>query len=209
MLRAMPSHRIHICLLLIACCAVCAVSGCAYGEMRQVLRAQIATETDCAEILVEKKGVHYIQQKENKFKVTGCGILRTYTCPQEDGLVEYGKPICNFVEGDSDAPKLAAEVAEGIEDPFADEDGTPAAAAPSEAAAPAEPVAKPAEATPAVTAEPEAKPGEETPAATTEPEAKPAEEKPAEEKPTAPAEPGAKPAEPEAKPAEPEAKPAE
>ena len=46
MLRAMPSHRIHMCQLLIAGCAVSVVSGCAYGEMRQVLRAQIATETD-------------------------------------------------------------------------------------------------------------------------------------------------------------------
>lgn len=83
--------------------------GCAYGELTQVLRTEVASEVDCPELEIEKKGLAYLDEdpESDQFKVSGCGVLRTYTCPQKDGLVKYGKLPCTFVEGDPDQPDMS------------------------------------------------------------------------------------------------------
>jgi hypothetical protein len=121
MLRAM-SHRPLPAVAL--CLSVVAGLGCAYGEVRQVVRAQFASELNCPEVFIIKRDAWYQYDNPNQFKVTGCGVMRTYTCPKEDsGRVSYDEPACTWVEGDADAPKMAAPApeddamldAEGIE----------------------------------------------------------------------------------------------
>ena len=36
-------------------------------------------------------------------QISGCGVMRTYTCPDTKGLVSYGSAPCTFVNGDADA----------------------------------------------------------------------------------------------------------
>jgi hypothetical protein len=160
MLRAVPNAIVVTVVVLLA------GSGCAYGEVRHVVRSQFAAEVDCAEVQVERKGLAYLPDDSGKdrYKVVGCGVERTYTCPRDAGLVSYDdEALCTWVEGDSDRPQ-AATASEGVQDPFADgasgtdtaggeatESVAPAAAdepdAPEEAsepAAPAEPTVAPA-----------------------------------------------------------------
>jgi hypothetical protein len=116
MLRAMRSAAL-------TCLAVLSiVSGCAYGQMREVLRTQVASEADCPEIQVTKKGLKYFDEDEesDQYKVSGCGVLRTYTCPQKSGMVKYGSEPCTFVEGDPDQPTMKAPTPQDSEDPFGD-----------------------------------------------------------------------------------------
>lgn len=116
--------------------AIVAGAGCAYGEVRHVVRAQFASDVDCGDVLVEKKGFAYQPDAgdHERYKVTGCGVERTYTCPRDAGLVSYGEATCTWVLGDPDRP-VAAQTSAGSEDPFAsDEPAQPAA--PDEAAAP-------------------------------------------------------------------------
>ena len=118
MLRPMRSVALSpLALLLLS-----TVSGCAYGEVSQVLRTQVASEADCPEILVTKKGLKYFDEdlEVDKYMVSGCGMLRTYTCPAEDGLVKYGSEPCTFVEGDPDRPVMQAPKPMDEEDPFGD-----------------------------------------------------------------------------------------
>jgi hypothetical protein len=82
------------------------LGGCAYGEVRQVVRAQFASELDCPEVLLKKRELWYSYEGPDQFKAIGCGHVRTYTCPKS-GLVSYDEPVCTFVEGDADAPKMA------------------------------------------------------------------------------------------------------
>jgi hypothetical protein len=91
------------------------LGGCAYGEVRQVVRAQFATEFDCPEVLLKKRELWYSYEGPDQFKAIGCGRVRTYTCPKS-GLVSYDEPVCTFVEGDADAPKMAEMTPEGEED---------------------------------------------------------------------------------------------
>jgi hypothetical protein len=120
MLRPMRSVALSpLALLLLA-----TVSGCAYGELSQVLRTQVASEADCPEILVTKKGLRYFDEdpETDQYKVSGCGMVRTYTCPVEEGLVKYGSEPCTFVEGDPDQPVTQAAPADPAtaDDPFGD-----------------------------------------------------------------------------------------
>jgi hypothetical protein len=78
-------------------------SGCAYGELRQVLRAEFASETGCREVSIRRRDTWYAYS-ENFYKVSGCGQLRSYTCPAGDGIVKYGSSGCTWVAGDMDAP---------------------------------------------------------------------------------------------------------
>lgn len=91
-----------------------AFTGCAYGELHQVLRAQVASELSCPEVAVKKKGLAYLADEEelNRYLVTGCGVTRTYTCPDDPGLVSYDEPICTFEEGNTDQPEVAEMPAE-------------------------------------------------------------------------------------------------
>jgi hypothetical protein len=105
MLRAMSQRPL---LVVAFCVAVFAGFGCAYGEIRQVVRAQFASELDCPEVFIIKRDAWYQYENPNQFKVTGCGVMRTYTCPPEaTGRVSYDEPQCTWVEGDADAPKMA------------------------------------------------------------------------------------------------------
>jgi len=118
MLRPMRSVALSpLALLLLS-----TVSGCAYGELSQVLRTQVASEADCPEIMVTKKGLKYFDEdlEVDKYMVSGCGMLRTYTCPAEDGLVKYGSEPCTFVEGDPDRPVMKAPEPMDEGDPFGD-----------------------------------------------------------------------------------------
>jgi hypothetical protein len=121
MLRAMSARPLPAVAL---CVSLFAGLGCAYGEVRQVVRAQFASELDCPEVFILKRDAWYQYENPNQFKVTGCGVMRTYTCPKEaSGRVSYDEPACTWVEGDADAPKMAEPVpedgamqdAEGIE----------------------------------------------------------------------------------------------
>ena len=80
--------------------------GCAYGELRQVLRAQVASEIDCPDVVVQKSSQFAPGYKENQYTVRGCGVDRIYTC-SEDGMVSYGTTKCSYVAGAS-ATKPAA-----------------------------------------------------------------------------------------------------
>ena len=80
--------------------------GCAYGEMRQVLRAQVASEADCPELQVTKVPAYAEGYQENQYKVLGCGIDRLYTCNDPGGLVKFGDADCKYVA--AAAPKPAA-----------------------------------------------------------------------------------------------------
>jgi len=102
MLRAMRVSPYRMMVLMVL--GAVAATGCAYGEVRQVIRAQFASEFDCPEVQLRKRDSWYAQDNPNQFKVTGCGKVRTYTCDKEVGLVSYDSPACKFVEGDADAP---------------------------------------------------------------------------------------------------------
>jgi len=85
------------------------VSGCgAHGNVRQVIRQQFAAELNCREVQVLKRDVWYSYDSPHQYKVSGCGVLRTYACPvMESDTVSYDKPACTWVEGDADKPKSA------------------------------------------------------------------------------------------------------
>jgi hypothetical protein len=106
-------------------------AGCAYGEVRQVLRAQFASEMHCGEVQIRRRDAWYAYDGPDQYKVVGCGEVRTYTCPDTKGLVSYDKPPCTYVKGDADAP-----TAEKEKDEAADE---PGGAAPAPSPEPAEP----------------------------------------------------------------------
>jgi hypothetical protein len=83
------------------------LGGCAYGEVRQVVRAQFAAEIDCPSVTVEKRLPFQEGYVENQFVARGCGETRTYTCPAGDGLVSYDDKQCSYVKGDMTGSKLA------------------------------------------------------------------------------------------------------
>jgi len=106
MLRAMRTHTGSYALAACLLAALFTLSGCAYGQMTQVLRTQVASETDCPETKVVKRQV-YDGAGENEYEVTGCGESRNYVCPADEGLFSYDEPICTLGADDS-KPKLAA-----------------------------------------------------------------------------------------------------
>ena len=101
MLRAMRIRG--LCVVALCCLAI----GCAYGNIRQVLRTQFAAELDCSEVQIKQRELWFIADGPPQFKLIGCGVTRTYTCPNSDGLVAYGDDkLCTWIEGDADAPKI-------------------------------------------------------------------------------------------------------
>lgn len=115
MLRAMQLRRLPLAIFrssvsrsaLVGLALAAAGSGCAYGNVRQVLRAQFASDVDCADVTIKKRDFWYVSDNPHQYKISGCGVMRTYTCTQEDadGLVSYDEPACKWEEGDADAPK--------------------------------------------------------------------------------------------------------
>jgi hypothetical protein len=81
--------------------------GCAHGEVRQVIRAQFASELSCPEVTLKKRDTWYAYEGPDQYKVIGCGVVRTYTCPAGDGMASYDEPACTWVNGDADAPQMA------------------------------------------------------------------------------------------------------
>jgi hypothetical protein len=120
MLRAMSLRGIAVSVVWTALAA----TGCAYGEVRQVVRAQFASELNCPEVTITKRDAWYAYDGPHQWKVSGCGVMRTYTCPKIDGRVSYDEPACTWVEGDADAPQMSAprgqdpalDESEGIDD---------------------------------------------------------------------------------------------
>ena len=91
--------------LLISGLLALVASGCAYGEVKQVLRAQFASELNCSEVHMRRRDTWYAYDGPEQYKISGCGVMRTYTCPDTKGLVSYGSAPCTFVNGYADAPK--------------------------------------------------------------------------------------------------------
>ncbi|MEY4575943.1 MAG: hypothetical protein RL701_646 [Pseudomonadota bacterium] len=75
------------------------LSGCAYGQMTQVLRAQVASETDCSTLVVKPTTPYAANYQPNQYTVRGCNVDRVYTCKGEAGLVEYGDADCKVTAG--------------------------------------------------------------------------------------------------------------
>jgi hypothetical protein len=117
MLRAM-SFRSGSSVAVLGLLSASFAGGCAYGEVRQVVRAQFATELDCPEVQIKRRDAWYGYDTGNQFKVSGCGVMRTYTCNDPDGRVSYDEPACTWVEGDADAPQMAKPMPD---DPAMDE----------------------------------------------------------------------------------------
>jgi hypothetical protein len=91
--------------------------GCAYGELRHVLRSQVAAETNCPEIAVVKSPPYQPGYKEHQYLVKGCGIDRIYNCRKE-GLTKYGHAECTYVEGSSTfKPPAAAAPGPSLDEP--------------------------------------------------------------------------------------------
>lgn len=99
MLRTMSHHAVSKLGLTVSAALLLGnlLTGCAYGEMRQVLRAQVASEADCPELKVTKVPAYAEGYTENQYKVVGCGVDRVYTCNDSGGLVEFGSADCKFV----------------------------------------------------------------------------------------------------------------
>lgn len=107
-------------------------SGCAYGELRTVLRAQFASELNCAEVKIQKRALWYSYEGPDQYKISGCGVMRTYTCPATDGLVSYDEPQCKWVEGDADAPTINTDTEASPLDEAADDGDDEAGEEPDE-----------------------------------------------------------------------------
>lgn len=123
MLRRMLSAR----LVFPLCSLALAAGGCVYGELRQVLRTEVAAELDCPGVTVEPRNNEALRGSrdgDDQWKVRGCGVVRTYTCKAAgDETVTYGSTGCTYVDGDVDAPKLAVDTTEDLLDEDADGDG--------------------------------------------------------------------------------------
>jgi hypothetical protein len=115
MLRAMQLRRLPLVIFrssvsrsaLVGLALAATGSGCAYGSVRQVLRAQFASDVGCADVTIKKRDFWYVSDNPHQYKISGCGVMRTYTCTQEDAdsLISYDEPACKWEEGDADAPK--------------------------------------------------------------------------------------------------------
>jgi hypothetical protein len=100
------------------------LTGCAYGEMPQVLRAQVATESKCSEVVVRQAPSYTPGYSPNQYLVKGCGIDRVYTCNgDKGGLVKFGSADCSFVA--AGAPAQAAPGAAPSPGPSPEPDAEP------------------------------------------------------------------------------------
>lgn len=98
------------------------LAGCAYGELKQVLRAQVAAETNCGDVSVESTPLYTPGYAPGQYRVKGCGIDRTYLCPKQDGLVSYDDTPCKPVAAAAATPAApAAESDPALDEPLADE----------------------------------------------------------------------------------------
>ncbi len=157
MLRAMRARLFPVTALtwVALCLPLLSAAGCAYGEVRQVIRAQFASELNCPEVTLKHRALWYVSDSPDQYLVTGCGVVRTYSCPNVSGLVSYDTPPCTYVNGNADAPKRAVLA------PEEDTSDTSGGAAPEPEPAKSDTATKPGTAAPG-----KSKPAEETPEAT-------------------------------------------
>jgi hypothetical protein len=74
--------------------------GCSYGDVEQVLRSEVATSTECADVLVKPVPAYELGWKPGQYKVTGCGKDAVYNCKDEGGYVAFSsaKELCKVAE---------------------------------------------------------------------------------------------------------------
>lgn len=96
------------------------VSGCAYGSVQNVLRAQIASEMDCPEMRVRTRPIYEVGSVPGHYTASGCGIKRIYECPKDAGMVSYDEQVCSLLD-DPLAKKVAAPAEPS--DPMTDDMG--------------------------------------------------------------------------------------
>lgn len=95
--------------------------GCAYGELKQVLRAQVASEISCADVTVERSSFAQPGFKPGQYHVKGCGVDRLYDCPKAEGLVSYGSKVCTYTDTSAvKAPAPPPPAAESMDAPMDD-----------------------------------------------------------------------------------------
>lgn len=128
--------------------ALSLVGGCAYGQSQQVVRAQFASELECPDATAKARPVYAEGYKKGQYTVTGCGVVRTYSCEASDKLRSYDDQ-CSYVAGDMTVPMAkpvsvtGAPSDDGAGAAPMDEPQPEAAPAP-EPAKPAKPAVKPA-----------------------------------------------------------------
>jgi hypothetical protein len=98
------------------------LSGCAYGEMRYVLRSQVAKESGCADLTVQKQSPYSQNYTPNNYVIRGCGIDRLYTCQDDGGLVKYGSAQCSYKAANVPPPAATPAPAPGPDDGLAPDD---------------------------------------------------------------------------------------
>jgi hypothetical protein len=101
MLKTAESRLVLPTLFVLATGPMLALGGCAYGELKQVLRAQVASEISCGDVTIERSSPYAPGYKPGQYRVKGCGVDRTYECPKDTGLVSYNSKICTYVDAKS------------------------------------------------------------------------------------------------------------
>ncbi|MET0386672.1 MAG: hypothetical protein ABW321_11975 [Polyangiales bacterium] len=93
--------------------ALLQLSACAYGQMSQVLRADVASESDCPSLVVKKTSPFSGGYQPNQYSVRGCNIDRVYTCKGE-GLAKFGSAAtdCSFTASGQQKPAAGPQPAE-------------------------------------------------------------------------------------------------
>lgn len=124
MLRAMSIRSVRSYGLVLGCLLTStSLGGCAYGEVRQVVRAQFAAELDCADVKVDERNTFEQNYKPGQYVMRGCGQVRTYTCPADAGLIEYDSHECTFVQGDMSIGRPAPTTTSAADDSMDDGSG--------------------------------------------------------------------------------------
>jgi len=113
MLRRMSrSFAIKLCMTTQALLAgVAMLNGCAYGQMTQVLRSEVASETKCPSLVVKKATAYAPGYQPNQYTVRGCDIERVYTCKGDEGMVAFGATDCVYQSGPAAAKPGAGPAA--------------------------------------------------------------------------------------------------
>lgn len=105
MLRGMQTFGFNASLASLAA-SLLALSGCVYGETRQVVRTQFSADVGCTEVHVQDRKPYQAGYKEGQLTASGCDVTRVYTCPADAGLVSYDdREVCTFETSTTEQPK--------------------------------------------------------------------------------------------------------
>jgi hypothetical protein len=105
-------------------------AGCAYGELRQVLRAQIASEADCPDIVLTKFSPYAPGYKPDTYAAKGCNVDRIYTC-KDEGMVKFGHAPCTYVDSGTSVKPPPLPAADDMGDEPMESGAAPAADEPA------------------------------------------------------------------------------